>query len=148
MNPISLEEMRSQYCPRISGKDVLDSFKKKKSLKLLLIDIRPAIEFQLFNIKKSKNIPFDNVNFTKLSQTLAQTTVQLSTANENDTMNYLIYLLQKKKDANKVVIGSQSKMNLAIEFANKLVQLKMSKVCILNNGVECFQSTLELVNQS
>ena len=63
-------------------------------------------------------------------------------------MNYLIYLLQKKKDAIKVVIGSQSKMNLAIEFANKLVQLKMSKVCILNNGVECFQSTLELVNQS
>jgi TBC domain-containing protein kinase-like protein len=144
MSPISLEELRSQYCPRISGKDVLDSH-KKKSLKLLLIDIRPAIEFQLFNIIKSKNIPFENVNFTKLTQ-LAQT--QLNTCpNENDTLNYLIYLLQQDKDAIKVVISSRSKMNLAVEFANKLVQLKFSKVCILNKGVECFQSTV-LVNQS
>ena len=141
MTPIKLEQMRAQLCPRISARDILSLYDMNSS-KLLLIDIRSSIEFNLFSINKSKNIPFENINFTKMIQ-LNQ--MQINSANENDSTNFLVYLLQQGKNMLKIVMSSRSKMNNAVELANKLVQLNFSKVCILNNEIECFKST-KIVN--
>lgn len=137
MSPIKLEEMRAQLCPRISARDILDLYETNLS-KLILIDVRPVNEFNSFNIVKSKNIPFETINFAKMAQ-VVQTS--LNSASETDYLNYLVYVLQQGKNMLKVIISSRAKMNLAVELANKLVQFNFSKVCILNKGIECFKST-------
>ena len=137
MTPIELSQLRLELCPHISVRDVLKLFDRNLS-KLILVDIRPESEFSQFNVINSKNISFENLNFTKLQQ-LSQS--QVTSANENDANSYLIYLLQQNKNLLKIIMTSESKFKNGIDLANELVRLGNSKICILHNGVECFKST-------
>jgi TBC domain-containing protein kinase-like protein len=134
---VEIEQMRIQLCPRISPRDVLKLCDSKSS-KLILIDIRPSNEYQKCFIENSKNIPFENIQINKLFQLYSS---QINTANENDSTNYLIYLLQQNKSQLKILLGSRDQLDKCTQLANSLVKLKISKVCLIDKGIECFKST-------
>jgi TBC domain-containing protein kinase-like protein len=135
--PVPLDIMRNELCPRISAKDVL-KLHDTKSSKIKIIDIRPASDYSQSFITDSKNIPFESINFNKLTQ-LSQT--QLGNSNDSDPTAQLVYLLQQNKNSVKIIASSSSKLDNVVELSNLLVHLKFSKICILHNGIECFKST-------
>lgn len=133
----SLKELRAQLCPRISTRDVLRLYEKDSST-LLLIDLRLQIDYAQFYVLNSINIPYDNLVFDRLSQLSEQPIAQLV---ESDLNNTLMYHLQKKSNALKVIYSSQETFNQAVELANYLVKLKISKICVIKNGIESFITT-------
>ncbi len=137
--PLNVEEIRKSLCPRISTRDILKLYDSKLS-KLILIDIRSPQEYSQACVINSKNIPFENINFTKLNQLGAsQNTINI--ANENDSTSYLIYILRQNKNLLKIIITSDENYGNAIELANALVRINISKLCILSKGIDCFKST-------
>ncbi|KFM72262.1 TBC domain-containing protein kinase-like protein, partial [Stegodyphus mimosarum] len=129
MSPVSLSELKSEMCPRISAEDLLDlldllpeSRKRTKSqnIKLLVVDIRSPEEFCKGSLLKSINIPF-------------------STAFAPDgTVDNIVLTSFKGKMI--TVIGS-NKDKLVPEFAAKLVKCGYSRVCTLHGGVEVLRKT-------
>jgi rhodanese-related sulfurtransferase len=137
--PLNVEEIRKSLCPRISTRDILKLYDSKLS-KLILIDIRSPQEYSQACVINSKNIPFENINFTKLNQ-LGASQNAINIANENDSTSYLIHILRQNKNLLKIIITSDEKFENAIELANALVRINISKLCILSKGIDCFKST-------
>ena len=143
--PLSVEKIRQSLCPRISTRDILKLYDAKLS-KLVLIDIRSSLEYAQASVINSKNIPFENINFTKLNQ-LATSQNSINVPNENDSSSFLIYTLKQSKNLLKIIMTSDEKFENAIELANALVRNNIPKLCILSKGVECFKSTKIYQNQ-
>lgn len=139
MSPIGLEQMRAELCPRVSAKDILGLYDSKMS-KIVLIDLRPSSEFSQSFLLKSKNFPYEQINFNKLEQIGLN---QISNApNENDSTLGLIYLLQQARNQVKILVTWDECVNeKAVDLANRLVRLKFSKICILHKGIESLRST-------
>jgi TBC domain-containing protein kinase-like protein len=135
--PITVDEIRKSSSPRICTRDILKLYDAKMS-KLVLIDLRSPNEFAQASIANSKSVPFENLNFARLTQTLGHGN---NAPNESDSTAYLTHYLQQNKTLLKVILTSEAKYEQAIQVANVLVGLQFSKVCILSRGVECFQST-------
>ena len=140
MSPIGLEQIRAELCPRISTKDILVLYDVKLS-KLILIDIRSLGEFAQGHIFNSRNVPFENLNFSKLDQILSSGSQVNSAPNESDSTAYLVFLMQQNRKLVKIILGSRDRFENGIDLANTLVRLGMSRVCLLHKGIECFRTT-------
>lgn len=143
MSPIGLAQMRAELCPRISPREILDNNELRE---LALIDIRPAAEYQQLCLPNSFSVPFESVSLSRAAQ-LATGHVQYSSLLKAEPTSYLIYLMQQHKSSIKVIVTSESRLNDGVELANKLVELKYDRVCLLNRGIECFKSTNMLLKQ-
>jgi len=146
MSPVSIDKLRNQLCPRISGRDLLALFEDKET-KISLIDLRAQNEYQMCCIPNSYNVPFDNVNFPKLKQIVASQVQLASNTNENDSTAYLVYLLQQNKSFIKIVLTSETRFKDSIELANQLVMLQFNKICVLNKGIECLKASKILLQE-
>ncbi|XP_074650815.1 TBC domain-containing protein kinase-like protein isoform X2 [Tubulanus polymorphus] len=141
MEPVPLEELREEKCPRISAEDLVElgeligpvasksPTKKSKSSrpKILMIDVRSHDDYQRGCIPNSINLPY-------------------STAfNSDKDLNpcAAVHLLNSMKAQVKVIIGNRGKN--AVFFANELVRLGYSKVCILHKGIDVFTYTNVLI---
>ncbi|CAF1036134.1 unnamed protein product [Brachionus calyciflorus] len=137
MTPVSLDKMRAELAPRISGRDILSLVENKEN-NYILIDIRSSSEYSNEFITNSKNIPYEAINFQKLSQTGS-----LSSLNENDMTLSLIHLLNKNKNSIKIVMSCEESIDSeAVDLANRLVKLKYSRVCVLHKGFEILKPTI------
>ena len=136
--PVELAELRAQMCARVSARDLVDMYDTNR-LSVLVLDVRPPAEFAKFYISNSVNVPFESVNLNRITQLLE--TSQLLSGNEADPTQYLSYLVQSNRSAVKVVLASQDRLPQAIELANCLVRAKISRVCLLNGGIECLNKT-------
>ncbi|KAK6172384.1 hypothetical protein SNE40_016044 [Patella caerulea] len=137
MEPISIEELKSEKCPRISAEDLIElgelagprntksPTKKKQSGKpmILVIDVRNNDEFKRGNIPGSINIPF---------QTAFSPEGDLLPCQSVSTLNSCRSLV-------KVVVGNRGRN--ACNFANELVRLGYSRVCVLHKGIDILRST-------
>ncbi|KAL4235012.1 hypothetical protein ACF0H5_006650 [Mactra antiquata] len=137
MEPLTLDELRSEKCPRISAEDLLElgefignantrsPTKKRGNGKplLLVIDVRGPDEFKRGMIPGSVNIPF-----------------QSAFSPEGDLVTCpAVTTLKQSKSLVKVVVGSRGRN--ASNFANELVRLDYTRVCTLHNGIDVLRHT-------
>ena len=137
MGPLTLDEMKAQMCPGISGRDVVEL---SGVAKLLIVDIRPPGEFT--SVFSAKNVPYEMINFGRLAAMLKTGSQQSLAQNESDATVQLFNLLQTHRNAVKIVATSVSRRREAVDVANNLVKLNFSKICILHKGVECLARAL------
>ncbi|ESO83835.1 hypothetical protein LOTGIDRAFT_132681 [Lottia gigantea] len=137
MEAISIEDLKSEKCPRISAEDLIElgelagprhtksPTKKKQSGKpmILVIDVRSIEEFKRGNVPGSINIPF---------QTAFSPEGDLSPCQSVTTLNSCKSLV-------KVIVGNRGRN--ASNFANELVRLGYSRVCVLHKGIDILRST-------
>lgn len=142
MSPMTLDQMRSELCPRISAKDILSLYDVKSS-KLVLVDIRSSADFSQSHIFNSRNIPFKSINLTRLLQLAESSPGGPYNVNDNSdpVTNNLLGLLQQSKSLVKIILSSRDEFDNCVELANTLVRLHFSRVCILHRGIECFKNT-------
>lgn len=135
--PLSLEELKSERCPRISAEDLLElcglkgiensksPTKKSKSSKpiILIIDIRNSEDFNRGHIPLSVNMPFNQ-----------------AFAPEGDLVACpAVTQLNNHKGRVIVVVGNRG--TNAPNFAAQLTMLGYEKVCTMHGGIECLKST-------
>uniref|UniRef100_A0A6B0VFX4 Putative serine/threonine protein kinase n=1 Tax=Ixodes ricinus TaxID=34613 RepID=A0A6B0VFX4_IXORI len=117
MSTVPLDVLKSELCPRISAQDLLGLLELSRrdgtKVRLLVLDVRPAEEFQRGAIPGSLHVPPGNP---------AQWTEPL----RNGHM--------------VVVVGSHKDYGSAVETANQLVRLNQSRVCLLHGGVEALRT--------
>lgn len=134
---ISLDELKSEKCVRISAEDLIElgelagpahsrsPTKRKTNSKpmLLSIDVRNPEEYNRGTVPGSLNIPFQSAFSPEggLNPCPAVSTL--------DSSRSLV----------KVVFGSRGKN--AINFANALLGLGYSRVCVLHKGIDVLRPT-------
>ncbi|XP_064636191.1 TBC domain-containing protein kinase-like protein [Lineus longissimus] len=137
MEPIPLEELRAEKCPRISAEDLIElselqgpagsksPVKKSKSGKprIIIIDVRSPEDFQRGAIPGSINIPYVSA-FSSDGELVQCPAVQQ---------------LNNYRSQVKVIVGSRGKN--AAQFANEMIRLHYTKVCILHKGLDVFRNT-------
>ncbi|KAK3099167.1 hypothetical protein FSP39_000436 [Pinctada imbricata] len=137
MEPIPVEELKTEKCPRISAEDLIElgelsgpshtksPTKRKQNSKpmLLVIDVRNQEDFAKGSIPNSINIPFPTAFSPEgdLNPCSAVTSLNLH------------------KVQVKVVVGSRGRN--ATNFAIELVRLGYQKVCVLHKGIDVLRST-------
>ncbi|KAL5012862.1 hypothetical protein ScPMuIL_011413 [Solemya velum] len=137
MEAVSIEELKSEKCPRISAEDLIElgelagpvnsrSPTKKKPTskpKLLVIDVRMPEDYKRGTTPDSVNIPFQT-GFSPEGDLIPCPAVQA---------------LDSHKSQIKVVVGNRGRN--AANFAGELVRLKYSRVCVLHKGIDVLRST-------
>nr|CAD7393109.1 unnamed protein product [Timema cristinae] len=122
ISPITVAELQSEFCPRISAADVLDlldmNHAKFSRPKVIVVDIRPPDEFHRGAVPGSINIPYSG--------------------------DAQISCLTRHKGKIMVVAGSGRGPH-ACEFSRRLVSEGFSRVCTLHKGVQVLRSTNILV---
>nr|CAD7417893.1 unnamed protein product [Timema poppensis] len=122
ISPITVAELQSEFCPRISAADVLDlldmNHAKFSRPKVVVVDIRPPDEFHRGAVPGSINIPYSG--------------------------DAQISCLTRHKGKIMVVAGSGRGPH-ACEFSRRLVSEGFSRVCTLHKGVQVLRSTNILV---
>lgn len=136
-DPIPLDELRSEKCPRISAEDLIElgEFNGNKNTQssakrganteplLLVIDVRPSDEYKRGTVPGSINIPF-----------------QSAFSPEGDLLPCnAVSILKNSKSKIKVVVGSRGRN--ASNFASELVRLGYSRVCTLHKGIDVLRPT-------
>ncbi|WAR12204.1 TBCK-like protein [Mya arenaria] len=137
MEPLTLDELKSEKCPRISAEDLLElgeymgnsstrsPTRKPGNTKpmLLVIDVRSQDEYKRGTVPGSVNIPF-----------------QTAFSPEGDLVACpAVTVLKQSKAQVKVVVGSRGKN--ASNFANELVRLGYTRVCTLHKGIDVLRQT-------
>ncbi|XP_071848772.1 TBC domain-containing protein kinase-like protein [Apostichopus japonicus] len=135
--PLSLEELQAERCPRISAEDLLElcgltgiensrsPTRKSKSSKpiILILDIRNSEDFSRGHIPSSINMPFNQ-----------------AFAPEGDLVPcHGVTQLNSHKGRVVVVVGNRG--NNAPNFAAQLVMLGYPKVSVMHGGIECLKAT-------
>jgi TBC domain-containing protein kinase-like protein len=149
---VDLSDLQAELCPRISGQDIFqlfldttnndnDSQQENDKKNFVLIDIRPAINFTKGSLLESHSIPFTAIDFNRIVYNNQLNSNQQSDKNDTDVTNCLNNLLDQHQNSIKVIMTSEQRLSEAVELSNKLVRLTYSRVCILNRGVECLEST-------
>ncbi|KAK7503784.1 hypothetical protein BaRGS_00004907 [Batillaria attramentaria] len=147
MEPIAIEELKAEKCPRVSAEDLIElgelagtaysrsPTKKRQNSKpmILIVDVRRAapimiaslsvVRFRRGMVPGSINIPFMTAFSPEgdLSPCPAVTTL-------NSRRNQVI-----------VVIGNRGRN--ASNFANELLRLNYSRVCVLHKGIDVLKSS-------
>ncbi|XP_053401999.1 TBC domain-containing protein kinase-like protein [Mercenaria mercenaria] len=137
MEPLTLDELKSEKCPRISAEDLMElgefsgngnsrsPTKKKPNTKplLLVIDVRSPDEYKRGTVPGSLNIPF-----------------QTAFSPEGDLVACpAVTTLKQSKSQVKVVFGSRGRN--ASNFANELMRLGYIRVCTLHKGIDVLRQT-------
>ncbi|KAH3849892.1 TBC domain-containing protein kinase-like protein [Dreissena polymorpha] len=137
MEPLSLDELKSEKGPRISAEDLLElgdylgngaqrsPTKTTTNVKpmLLVIDVRSPDEFRRGTMPGSINIPF-----------------QSAFSPEGDLVPCsAVATLKQNRGQVKVVVGSRGRN--ASNFANELVRLGYTRVCTLHKGIDVLRQT-------
>ena len=118
--------------------------------KLLLIDLRDKVDYDQFYVYNSINVPFDTISLDllgELNEILLDKPGIDSSAHNGDLSHYLMYTLQQNSNALKVIYSSQETFGKAVELANNLVRLKISRVCLIKSGIESFITTKIIYRQ-
>lgn len=137
MEPIPIEELKREKVPRISAEDLIElgeltgpahsksPTKRKQNSKpmLLVVDVRGEDEFNKGTVERSINIPFHSAFSPEgdLNPCPAVTT------------------LTSSRSQVKVIVGSRGKN--AVNFANEIIRLGFSKVCVLHKGIDVLRQT-------
>ncbi|XP_070553007.1 TBC domain-containing protein kinase-like protein [Ptychodera flava] len=135
--PLPLEELKSEVCPRISAEDLIElcelkgpsdsrsPAKKNKASrpKMLVVDVRSSEDFNRGHIPNSVNIPF-NQAFSP----------------EGDLVPCpAVTTLYGYRGRVIAIVASKGKN--APNFANQMVKLGFPKVCVMHGGIECLRPT-------
>ncbi|KAH9489035.1 hypothetical protein Btru_039677 [Bulinus truncatus] len=137
MEPISLEELKSEKYPRISAEDLIElgelagsaysrsPTKKRQNSKpmILILDVRHHEEYKRGTLQGSINIPFQTA-FSPEGDLNPCPAVQILNSRRNQVI---------------VVVGNRGRF--AANFANELVRLGYSRVCVLHKGIDIFRTT-------
>ncbi|XP_013390013.1 TBC domain-containing protein kinase-like protein [Lingula anatina] len=141
LDPIPLEELKSERCPRISAEDLIELGELKGPAqtksptkrsregkpKLLMIDVRSEEDYLRGAVGGSINIPHSTAFSADGSL------VPCSALNKLNSCRNLV----------KVIIGNKGRT--ASNFAGDLVRLGYSKVCVLYKGIDVLRPTGLLV---
>ncbi|CAL1543296.1 unnamed protein product [Lymnaea stagnalis] len=137
MEPMSIEELKSEKCPRISAEDLIElgelagsassrsPTKKRQNSKpmILILDVRHHEDFKRGTLQGSINIPF-----------------QTAFSPEGDLNPCpAVHVLNSRRNQVIVVVGNRGRN--AANFANELVRLGYSRVCVLHKGIDVFRTT-------
>ena len=110
-----------------------------------------------------RHVPFDKINMGRLAQLLASSAARTNHATPTTAMASsspssplvlsesasgggadvtlgLASLLHKSRNGLKVIVGSTERFGDTVALANELVRLNVSKICILNRGLDCFNN--------
>ncbi|KAK7096693.1 TBC domain-containing protein kinase-like protein [Littorina saxatilis] len=137
MEPITVEELKAEKCPRISAEDLIElgelsgpAYSRSPSKKrlnskpmILMVDVRSHEEYRKGMIAGSINIPF---------MTAFSPEGELSPCPAVNTLN-------SRRNQIVVVIGNRGRN--AANFANELVRLNYSRVCVLHKGIDVLKTT-------
>ncbi|XP_060078808.1 TBC domain-containing protein kinase-like protein [Ylistrum balloti] len=137
MEPIPIEDLKREKVPRISAEDLIElgeltgpahsksPTKRKQNSKpmLLVVDVRGEDEFNKGTVEKSINIPFHSA---------------FSPEGDLNPCPAVITLTSSRSQV-KVIVGSRGKN--AVNFANEIVRLGFSKVCVLHKGIDVLRQT-------
>ncbi|KAI8798608.1 TBC domain-containing protein kinase protein [Biomphalaria glabrata] len=141
MEPIPLEELKSEKYPRISAEDLIElgelagsansrsPTKKRQNSKpmILILDVRHHEEYKRGTLQGSINIPFQTA-FSPEGELNPCPAVQILNSRRNQVI---------------VVVGNRGRF--AANFANELVRLGYSRVCVLHKGIDIFRTTNLLI---
>ncbi|XP_040578650.1 TBC domain-containing protein kinase-like protein [Lepeophtheirus salmonis] len=123
LTTLTLEEIKSESVPRLSGEDLLVLLDSTKEM--IFIDVRPFDEYRLGALPNAISIPFES--------SLDENN-QLIPNKESDKLrknqNYFI----------AIIYGSRKHMKDVVNFADKLLSLNFDRLCVLHNGVEVLKS--------
>ncbi|PVD34294.1 hypothetical protein C0Q70_05563 [Pomacea canaliculata] len=137
MEPIAIEELKAEKCPRISAEDMIElgeflgaplsrsPTKKRANSKpmIIIVDVRSADEFRKGMVQGSINIPF---------MTAFSPEGELCPCPAVTTLN-------SRRSQVIVVVGNRGRN--ASNFANELVRLNYSRVCVLHRGIDILKTT-------
>ncbi|CAG5132571.1 unnamed protein product, partial [Candidula unifasciata] len=137
MEPIPLEELKGEKCPRISAEDLIElgelagaaysrsPTKKRQNSKpmILIVDVRLYEDYRRGTLQGSINIPFQTA-FSPEGELNPCPAVQALNARRNQVI---------------VVVGNRGRN--AANFANELVRLCYARVCVLHKGIDVFRTT-------
>lgn len=137
MEPIPMDELKGEKCPRISAEDLIElgelagagysrsPTKKRQGSKpmIFIVDVRSVEDYRRGTLQGSINIPF---------QTAFSPEGELVPCPAVTTLN-------QKRSQVIVVLGNRGRS--ASNFANELVRLGYSRVCVLHKGIDVFRTT-------
>lgn len=120
--PLSYEALLASRALVISGDDVVKMLSlRQHGSQCIFIDIRPRKEFRRGCLPESINLPADSA--------FQGSPIGFADAQMDG------YLRQKTTRLVKVVVSSGESAEEAVQFANKLIQLGICHVCILQGGL-------------
>ncbi|XP_035829276.1 TBC domain-containing protein kinase-like protein [Aplysia californica] len=137
MEPIPIDELKGEKCCRISAEDLIElgelagaaysrsPTKKRQTSKpmILIVDVRSPEDFRRGTLQDSINIPF---------QTAFSPEGDLNPCSAVQTLN-------SRRNQVIIVVGNRGRN--AANFANELVRLGYSRVCVLHKGLDVFRTT-------
>lgn len=131
---VTLKQQKTEKVPRMSGdelKNLLSVDQRDRKSRVLVVDIRTVEEYKLGTLPGSVHIPSSSA-FTAEGQLANPDTGEKLTSG--------------KKGKVICVVGAQKSGDDAREFAEKLLSLKFSRLCILHNGIDVFRSSSEILH--
>eukprot|EP00095_Tigriopus_kingsejongensis_P010865 snap_masked-scaffold864_size87066-processed-gene-0.0 protein:Tk10865 transcript:snap_masked-scaffold864_size87066-processed-gene-0.0-mRNA-1 annotation:"hypothetical protein CAPTEDRAFT_220004" len=118
---ITLVQQKAEKLPRLSGSDLLQLIEPK--VKVLVIDCRPVEEYRLGTLPESVHLP--------PNQAFEASGGLTPTAEAK---------LKARKSKVACVVGSQQHEAETVDFAQRLLEQGIHRLCVLHNGIEIFRS--------